>query len=114
MEDIKGDDNEGEGYFRYRNNQGTAYGRVLCVAGTKDGPGETAAIGRWIYRSNLAGNLAQGEFVLQYVQEKSGPDASRTVAVGGNLQCPEDGFDFETTVPALFPATSGSYDVDVD
>lgn len=116
IEDVTGDNNEGEGYFRFRSGPSTAYGRVLCVTGTKDGPGETAAIGLWLYKSNFpaASGYEKGEFVIQWVQQKSGPDASLTQQIGGNLQCPADGFTFATTVPPLVTATGGSYDVDVD
>lgn len=112
IKDVKGDRDEARGSFRLRSGGHTAYGTPLCVTGTEDGPGKTVAIAMWINRSNFPASspFAQGKFGIEYVQDKSGPDASRFVpAPGPAVTCPAQGFAF----PGGLLEVDGDYDVKV-
>lgn len=116
IEGVKGDNDEGKGYWRLKDATGAAYGRVLCVTGSKVAPASpllpgstrTAAIGLWIYKSTTPA-LPVGTFGIHYIQDKPG-DSSAFVPSAGTLNCPTQGF---AATPALTQVSTGDYDVKV-
>lgn len=113
--DVKGDDDDGTGWWTYRADGEIARGRILCVGGSdlnKRRQGETAAISIQIRQSSFdSGPFQKGDYVLHYVQDHPGPDRHRLLLSDDEFECPRDDFRQGVDMQTI---ERGDIDVDVD